>query len=176
MKPEKYTEDVSATVDEMAEEIWRILFSLGPVRRDVAFRQSASGLYQSGHLSDPEPEPKSDTHELLNLAFQAAVTYGFLDMPDPSSYRAILTDPADLEQEDWEMCLTNAIEETAMSREDAIKATETWIEQNIGLSLKKKKTRADVRQRLDAAINQAIKNKLLKQTVFYGVEKLQVIP
>jgi hypothetical protein len=175
MEDAGYSEDVTVVVDEMAEEIWKILFSLGPIKKEVAFRQSVVGLFRAGLITDPEPSQGSDTYHLIQMALNAAVEYGFLDIPREDCYRAILSKPEDLEPEDWKMCLTNAMEDEVMNRNEAIRLSAEWAERNIGLQLHALNEQDPVWRQLDLAINQAIRDKAMKQTIFYGVEKLQLI-
>ena len=175
MEQTEYSEDVTATVDMMAEEIWKILFSLGPIRKEVAYSQSVAGLFKVGLITDPAPQPDSDAHELIEMAFKTALEYGFLDTPEDNSYRAVLTNAEDFEESDWRMCLLNAMEEKPMSRDEAISATANWAIRNVGLNVKSLTKDDVVWKYLDSAINGAVRDKIMKQTIFYGIEKLQVL-
>ena len=73
------------------------------------------------------------------------------------------------------MCLFNAIEGESVGREDAIRKTAEWAKQNLGLEYSRLSRNSVVWKGIDAAIIQAVKDKEIKETVFYGVVKIQVV-
>jgi hypothetical protein len=164
-----------ASLDELAEEIWNLLFGIGIVSLRAAISIVAAGLYEKGIIRKRKANLGSTIGDILYEAVKLAVEYDYLESPRPDYYRAVLRDAEDYELEDWRMCLFNAIENESVGREEAIRMAAEWAKQNTGLEYSRLGKKSLIWRRLEETIDEAIKNKEIKQTVFYGVVRIQVV-
>jgi hypothetical protein len=163
-----------ASIDELTEEAWKILFGLGAVTRTEALELVASGLHKKGLVRSRASKLGTRTGDLLYDVLKTAVGYGYLDTPSPEHFRAVLNNAEDYEPSDWRMCLFNSIEdESSIGREEAIVKAAKWAKENLALEYGRLKKNGTIWKHLDQAIETAIRNKEIKQTVFYGVEKIK---
>ncbi len=163
----------NASIDELTEETWKILFGLGSVTQDKALDLVASGLFDKGLIRSRTTKAGTRTGELLQEILQTAMAYGYLDAPEGGYLRAILNNPEDYEAEDWRMCLFNSIEDESLEHEEAIAKAARWAKDNLGLEYTRLQKNGMVWKGLERAIETAIRAKEIKQTVFYGVIKIQ---
>jgi hypothetical protein len=164
----------NASLDQLAEEIWTLLFGLGTVNLPVAMDLSSRALYEKGLIRSRASSLGTRTGDLLYAAINTAVDYGFLDTPRQGYYRAVLTNPEDYEPKDWRMCLFNSIEDETIGRDEAVKRAARWARKNVGLQYTDLDQKSIVWKELDKAIDRSIKDKEIKQTVFYGVVKIHL--
>ena len=165
----------NASIDELAEEMWYILFGLGGVSLPIALDLASKGLYDKGLIKSRATDRGTKTGDILHSALMTAVEYGFMDSPQDGFYRAVLPAAQDYGVKDWQMCLFNSIEGESVGREEAIRKAAEWAKKNLGLASSDLSESSPVWLKLDDAIDRAIKEKSIKQTVFYGVMKLHVV-
>jgi hypothetical protein len=163
----------NASIDELTEETWKVLFGLGTVTEEKALDLAASALYEKGLIRSRTTKAGTRTGELLREILQTALEYSYMDAPEEGCLRAILNSPEDYEAEDWRMCLFNSIEDESLEREEAITKAARWARDNLGLKYARLQKNGVVWKGIDRAIEDAIRSKEIKQTVFYGVIKIQ---
>jgi hypothetical protein len=85
----------------------------------------------------------------------------------------------DHELEDWEKCILGFIwVKTRIKDVVAMKSSRavvSWAKENPGLRQKDVHQKSDIWRHLEVALNQIIKDKNVKQTIFYGVERLRLV-
>ena len=168
----------SDTLDEAAEVIWGALFGLGAIKDTLAFSQASLRLYDAGLIGKHPIESESVDDDFVKAAFQRALSYDFLDMPKTGQYRAILKNAADYERDDWEKCIVGFMgdnEDKRLGRQDIIKGAVAWAKNNLGLQLRNVSPKSRVWTQVEIALNQAINDRVINQTIFYGVERLQLV-
>ena len=164
-------------LDKASEAIWSTLFGLGSVSKKLAFSQATRQLANAGLIDQYSPRPGTRAYSLVKTAFDTALKYSFLDAPDNGHFRAILTDPDDYESEDWQKCVIGFMgeyEQKRFAREEIIKGALGWAKENLGLETESIDKDSIAWRCVEEALNQAIKDKIVSQTVFYGVERLQL--
>jgi hypothetical protein len=163
----------SASIDELTEEGWKLLFGLGPLTLQKTLDLMASGLHDKGLIRSRTSRQGTRTGDLLYEVIETALEYGYMDMPEPDHYRAVLVNAEDYEPDDWRMCVFNSIEDESIEREEAVVRAAKWAKDNLGLEYSRLSKNGVVWKHLDEAIETAIREKEIKQTVFYGVIKIQ---
>ena len=160
--------------DELAEEIWGALFGLGAVPERLAHSQALKRLTDNRMIPDSTAKNPRALDRLMRLGFDTAINYEFLDAPKNGFLRAVLTSPDDYEENDWRRCILNSIGDEPMQRERVIRTAVGWARENLGLKLPKLIKGGKTWQQLESVLNDIIRTREIKQTVFYGVERLQL--
>ncbi len=161
--------------DELAEEVWQALFGLGPIPKRLAFNQAVKRLGDAQMIPESIFENENDLKRLMDSTFNTAVNYEFIDTPKPGFYRAVLKDPTDYEFNDWKRCITAGMGDTPMEREAVIRNAVNWARENLGLAQTKIQKNDETWRRIESVLNETIKDKTIKQTIFYGIERLQIV-
>jgi hypothetical protein len=166
---------VPFTSDELAEEVWKALFGLGPIPEHLAMSQASKRLSDSHMMPLRTIDTDAEAEHLVREALDVAVDYAFLDEPRPGFVRAVLKDPNDYEPEDWRKCILSSMDEGPMKREDVVWNAVIWARENLGLGIGRIEKGDGVWQCVETELNEMIHEKVVKQTVFYGIERLQMM-
>lgn len=163
--------------DEAAEVVWKALFGLGSVAETLAYSQAAQKFVDAGWIKNHPPQPGTEDDDFIRTSIETARSYDFIDSPQPGHVRAILRFAYDYELEDWERCIIGFMGENegkGLGRDEIIKGAMSWAKENLGLQQTRLHQKSEVWIHLETALNQTIKDKIVKQTVFYGVERLRL--
>lgn len=161
--------------DELAEAIWNALFGLGPIPEQLAYSQALKRLTDDKMFPPDIAKEQHALNRLMRKAFDTAIHYQFIDVPRDGFLRAVLKTSEDYEFEDWRRCIINSMGDTPMEREQVIRAAVEWARENLGLRLPRFTKGGKIWLQLDSVLNDIIRTKEIKQTVFYGVERLQLV-
>ncbi len=154
-----------ASLDELAEAIWKILWGLGPIREDRAVSRCVEKLFEDGVITAQNLVAGGPLAELISDAMAAAVDCDFLDHPRDGHLRAVIKDAEFYEPDDWDMCLKRSLNRTALKRDDVIWRAALWARNNLGLEFVEIPPGSVIRERLSQAFDRALEQG--------GIEEIQ---
>lgn len=168
-------QDTYPNTDELAEAIWNALFGLGAIPEQLAYNQALKRLTDDKMFPPNIAKDQRALYRLMRKAFDTAINYQFIDTPKDGFLRAVLTTPEDYEFDDWRKSIINSMGDDPMERERVIQTAVEWARESLGLQLPRLTKGGEIWSQLDSVLNEIIRTKEIKQTVFYGVERLQLL-
>ncbi len=159
-KPNKLPE---ASVSEVAEGCWSVLFGRGLVAETSAFHLCVSGLYDLGLIRSNHAHSNSPLATYVKKGIKEAKKQGFLDTPKRKFVRAVLANAKDYTVDDWFLCVVNGADEEPVDKDTAIQNSLNWAVENFGLGSNRIRKNTAAYKNLEKAITSAVKKKELKR-------------
>lgn len=150
---------ITLTVDPdlLHDAIFEALWTIGPLKLDVAVRKIAEHLGELGHADFQRLRIGGPLHAQILAAIETAVTAGHLDQPRPGYVRARKPDATTYTADDWRHALVASLGPNPIDRDAAILQAAEWARENFGLDFTRLRADGHIAQGLRSAINSAIR-------------------
>jgi hypothetical protein len=142
--------------DAQLEWVFEILFGLGPLAKDDAIRTAAEALKNLGLAEYEDLERGNVAYAAIERAIDAGLKQGRFDRPKRGDVRAIRPDPRDYTPDDWNLCLTSALDREPTARDAALRFAAYWAASNMGLQFARLHPAGVILTGLDAALRAAL--------------------
>lgn len=158
-------DDISnLNVDNLAQDIWSILFGKGALSDYFAAHTAVKELHLAGVLKARAARVGSPIANIVQASIERGIQLGLFDRPREGFVRAILQKPEYYEDEDWQMCVLAGVTDEPQRQREAVANAALWAKDTLGLEIDRLEPSDKINTYLSAALETAIRKDLIKKT------------